>query len=268
MKIIRHLDAAGNIRHASLQPDGSALQIEGDLFRDFKVTTEKMTITKLLAPIAPPMILAIGLNYRSHIGETNSRVPEHPVLFMKSPGAVQNPGDPVELPRHLRSNQVDYEVELAVVIKRACKNVPLESALDYVLGYTVANDISARDWQRQWGGGQFCRGKTFDTFCPLGPCLVTADEIPDPQALSLRMLLNDEVMQESTTAHMIFPVAQLISFLSGSTTLLPGTVILTGTPEGVGMARDPQRWLAPGDQLVSEIAGIGTLSNPVIEEPL
>ncbi|MGC3989852.1 MAG: fumarylacetoacetate hydrolase family protein [Chthoniobacteraceae bacterium] len=268
MKIIRHLDAAGNPAHAALQPDGSALRIEGDLFGDFHTTTEKAEVAKLLAPIAPPMILAIGLNYRSHIGETNSRVPEHPVLFMKSPGAVQNPGDPVELPRHLRSNQVDYEVELAVVIRKTCKNVSRAHALDYVLGYTVANDISARDWQRQWGGGQFCRGKTFDTFCPLGPCLVTADEIPDPQALSLRTMLNGEVMQESTTAHMIFPVAQLISFLSGSTTLFPGTVILTGTPEGVGMARDPQRWLAPGDQLVSEIDGIGTLANPIIEEPL
>ena len=158
---------------------------------------------------------------------------------MKATTAVQNPGDPIVLPRHLRSDEVDYECELAVVIGRRCKNVSRDQALDYVLGYTCANDVSARDWQGKWGGSQWCRGKTFDTFAPLGPCLVTADEIPNPNALAIKLDINGEVMQDWNTDDMIFDVPRLIEFLSGSTTLLPGTVILTGTPHGVGFARKP-----------------------------
>jgi 2-keto-4-pentenoate hydratase/2-oxohepta-3-ene-1,7-dioic acid hydratase in catechol pathway len=161
---------------------------------------------------------------------------------------------------------VDYECELAVVIGRACKNVSKANALDYVLGYTCCNDVSARDWQLKRGGGQWCRGKTFDTFSPMGPCLVTCDEIPDPQTLSIRTVLNGEVMQDWRTDDMIFDVATLIEFLSGSTTLLPGTVILTGTPQGVGMARKPPRWLNAGDVVSVEIEKIGTLTNPVMGE--
>ena len=162
---------------------------------------------------------------------------------MKSPAAVQNPGDPIQLPRHLRSDEVDYECELAVVIGRPCKNVSRDRALEYVLGYTCANDVSARDWQGKWGGSQWCRGKTFDTFAPLGPCLVTPDEIPNPNALAIKLDVNGEVLQDWNTDDMIFDVPTLIEFLSGSTTLLPGTVILTGTPHGVGFARKPPRWL-------------------------
>ena len=171
------------------------------------------------------------------------------------------------LPRHLKSEQVDYECELAVVIRRTCKNVPRASALDYVLGYTCANDVSARDWQKDGGGGQWCRGKTFDTFCPLGPWLVTADEIPNPNALRIKTVLNGQTMQDWGTDDMIFDVPRLIEFLSGSTTLLPGTVILTGTPHGVGMARNPPVWLKAGDQITIEIDAIGALANPVIDEP-
>jgi len=214
----------------------------------------------------PAAILAIGLNYRRHAEETGAGVPTHPVLFMKMPGAVQNPGDPIVLPRWLRSDKVDYEAELAVVIGRTCRNVSRAEAMGCVLGYACANDVSARDWQRDFGGGQFCRGKSFDTFAPLGPHLVTADEIPDPNALRIRTRLNGEVMQDSSTADMIFHVAALIEFLSGSTTLAAGTVILTGTPEGVGMARTPPRWLAPGDVVEVEIERIGRLANPVVEE--
>ena len=193
-------------------------------------------------------------------------IPKNPMVFMKAPTASQNPGDPIVIPRFLSSDKVDYEGELGVVIGRPCKNVSPADALSHVLGYTCANDVSARDWQKEKGGGQFCRGKTFDTFCPVGPCLTTADEITDPSKLTLRTYLNDEKVQESKTDDLIFDVPALISFLSGSTTLLPGTLILTGTPSGVGEARDPKRFLVPGDEVTVEIEGIGLLTNPVVEE--
>jgi 2-keto-4-pentenoate hydratase/2-oxohepta-3-ene-1,7-dioic acid hydratase in catechol pathway len=185
---------------------------------------------------------------------------------MKSPGAAQNPGDPIVLPTKLESKQVDFECELAVVIGKACKNVSKERALDYVLGYTCGNDVSARDWQKDWGGSQWCRGKTFDTFCPLGPALVLRDEIPNPNHLSIKTVLNGEVMQDWNTNDMIFDVPTLIEFLSGSTTLLPGTVILTGTPHGVGMARKPPVFLKQGDSITIAIEKIGELTNPVVNE--
>jgi 2-keto-4-pentenoate hydratase/2-oxohepta-3-ene-1,7-dioic acid hydratase in catechol pathway len=220
----------------------------------------------LLAPVQPTAILCIGLNYRKHAEEGKAKIPQYPVLFVKSPGAVQNPGDPIELPTHLKSNQVDYECELAVVIGKRCKNATKENALDYVLGYTCGNDGSARDWQKDFGGSQWCRGKTFDTFCPLGPCLVTRDEIPNPNALQIKTVLNGETMQDWNTNDMIFDVPTLIAFLSGSTTLLPGTVILTGTPHGVGMARTPPVFLKAGDSVTIEIEKIGKLVNPVKAE--
>ncbi|MBP7737627.1 MAG: fumarylacetoacetate hydrolase family protein [Spirochaetes bacterium] len=266
MKIIRYLDAEGRIGHGALQEDGTALVIDGDVFGDYSVTREKARVLKVLAPVAPPAILCIGLNYRHHAAETGVKVPEQPVLFMKSPGALQNPGDPIEIPTRLKSGMVDYEGELAAVIGKACKNAPRHRALEYVLGYTCANDVSARDWQIQHGGGQWCRGKTFDTFAPLGPCLVTPNEIPDPNRLALRTILNGETVQDWNTNDMIFDVPALIEFLSGSTTLLPGTVIMTGTPQGVGMARKPPLWLKAGDSVSVEIEGIGVLTNPVVDE--
>jgi 2-keto-4-pentenoate hydratase/2-oxohepta-3-ene-1,7-dioic acid hydratase in catechol pathway len=232
------------------------------------VTTSPAEVAKLLAPVAPTGIFGIGLNYRLHAEETNAKIPEWPVLFMKGINAALPPGEPILIPRHLPSEEVDYECELAVVIGRAAKNVSRDRALDYVLGYTCANDVSARDWQKRLGGGQWCRGKTFDTFAPLGPCLVTRDEIPNPNTLRIGTLLNGERVQDSTTADMIFDVPALIEFLSGSTTLPVGTVILTGTPQGVGMARKPPRWLKPGDVVTIEIEGIGQLTNPVqLETP-
>lgn len=266
MKIIRFQDASGNIAHASQQADGSALVIEGDIFGSYRVTDRKADVAKLLAPINPRSILCIGLNYRHHAAESGAAVPEHPVLFMKSPGVLQNPGDPILLPTHLKSNSVDYECELAVVIGKAAKNVSKENALDYVLGYTCANDVSARDWQKNGGGGQWCRGKTFDTFLPLGPVLVTTDEIPNPNELAIKTILNGETVQDWNTNDMIFDVPTLIAFLSASTTLVPGTVIITGTPHGVGMARTPPLWLKAGDSVTIEIEKIGALTNPVLEE--
>jgi 2-keto-4-pentenoate hydratase/2-oxohepta-3-ene-1,7-dioic acid hydratase in catechol pathway len=265
MKIIRHLTPDGAAQ-AALQPDGTALEIAGDIFGDFRVTDRVVRPGKLLAPVAPANILCIGLNYRKHAAEGGHSLPEFPVLFMKPTSAVQNPGDPVKIPQKLASTKVDYECELAVVIGRRCKNATRANALDFVLGYTCANDVSARDWQQQWGGSQWCQGKSFDTFCPLGPVLVTRDEIPNPNSLRIKTLLNGQVMQDWNTDDMIFDVPRLIEFLSGGKTLLPGTVILTGTPHGVGFARKPPVFMKAGDTVSVEIEKIGTLTNPVLNE--
>ena len=261
MKIIRYQNSAGQPGFAT-----NGKVIVGDIFGEFNVSTETADVQKVLAPIVPVSILCIGLNYRQHAEETGAKFPAYPVLFTKGINTVQGPGGPIELPTHLPSEEIDYECELAVVIGKACKNVSRADALKYVWGYTCANDVTARDWQKQKGGSQWCRGKTFDTFCPLGPCLVSADEIPNPNALRLRTILNGEVMQDSNTADMIFDVPALIEFLSGSNTLLPGTVIMTGTPSGVGMARQPPRWLREGDEVTIEVEGIGQLTNPVRRE--
>ncbi|HVU22928.1 MAG TPA: fumarylacetoacetate hydrolase family protein [Opitutus sp.] len=267
MKFIRYLDNSGRAHHGAEQPDGSVLRLDGDIYDAPRVTAERADVAKLLAPIVPTQILCIGLNYRRHATETGARIPERPILFVKGVNTLQHPGEPILLPRHLRSDEVDYECELAVVIGRAAKNVSRARALDYVLGYTCANDVSARDHQIKLGGGQWCRGKFFDTFAPLGPRLVTADEIPDPNALAISTTLNGERVQDSRTSDMIFDVPALIEYLSGSTTLVPGTIILTGTPEGVGMARKPEaRWLRPGDAVTIEIEKIGQLTNPVAAE--
>ena len=266
MKIVRLQGPSDSVQYAALAADGQLRRIEGDLFGEYRVGDVVVSPGKRLAPLEPAAIFCIGLNYRQHAEETQSPIPERPVLFMKSPAAVQHPGDAIVLPRRLRSDAVDFECELAVVIGRRCKNVSRASALDYVLGYTCANDVSARDWQKNWGGGQWCRGKTFDTFAPLGPCLVLRDEIPNPNALRIRTMLNGQTMQDSNTSDMIFDVPALIEFLSGSTTLLPGTVILTGTPQGVGAARKPPVFLKPGDSVTVSIDGIGELTNPVEEE--
>lgn len=266
MKIIRYREPDGKIEYAAQAEDGSARVLAGDIFGDLQVTERAANVAKRLAPVVPTAVLGIGLNYRRHAEETGAAIPEYPILFMKGLNTVQNPGDPILLPTFLPSDQVDYECELAVVIGRACKNVAREDALNYVLGYTCANDVSARDWQMARGGSQWCRGKTFDTFAPLGPCLVTPDEMPHPNALEIKTILNGEVVQNSNTNDMIFDVASLIAFLSGSATLLPGTVILTGTPPGVGMARNPPRWLQDGDTVTVEIEGIGALTNPVARE--
>ena len=267
MKLIRHLTPAGPA-WAALQPDGSARAVAGDLLGEYRVTDQTVQPGKRLAPLQPSNLLCIGLNYRKHAAESNSPPPPHPVLFIKNTASVQNPGDPIEIPQKLPSTRVDYECELAVVIGRRCKNISKADALDHVLGYTCANDVSARDWQRDGGGGQWCQGKSFDTFCPLGPVLVTKDEISNPNDLRIKTVLNGTVMQDWTTSDMIFDVPTLIEFLSASKTLLAGTVILTGTPHGVGFARQPPVWLKPGDTVSVEIEKIGTLTNPVVNEPI
>ena len=266
MKIIRYETAAGEQAYGQQHAAGAVTRLSGDLFGSLTDTQQPVQVAKLLAPLVPRDIICIGLNYRKHADEGGKPVPEFPVVFMKNSGTLQNPGDPIVLPRRLKSDSVDYECELAVVLKKDCYNVSKANALDYVLGYTCANDVSARDWQMKFGGSQWCRGKTFATFCPLGPCLTTADEIPNPNNLGIRTVLNGQTMQDWNTNDMIFDVPTLIEFLSGSTRLAAGTVILTGTPHGVGAARKPPVFLQPGDTVTIEIDGIGALTNPVIAE--
>jgi 2-keto-4-pentenoate hydratase/2-oxohepta-3-ene-1,7-dioic acid hydratase in catechol pathway len=212
------------------------------------------------APIDPPSkIVCVGLNYRDHATEQGSPLPERPILFAKWPNTLVGPGDPIEIPAITR--QVDYEAELGVVVGSRVRGVSIENALEAVRGYLCLNDVSARDLQfsdRQW-----TRGKSPDTFCPVGPVLVPAAEVPDPQALRIRAILNGEVMQDSTTANMVFGVAELIAFISQAITLEPGDVIATGTPAGVGAFREPPVFMAPGDEVTIEIESLGALTNPV-----
>lgn len=264
MKIVRYCSKDGSVSFGALHPDGSVTVCDGGLFHSLSDTGTIVSGMKLLAPLVPSAILCVGLNYYDHAREMGLKKPDFPVLFMKNPSSLANPCDPVIIPRSCESApEVDYEIELAVVIGRAAKNVSEAEAMDCVFGYTIANDVSARICQKQ-NGGQWVRAKSFDTFCPLGPALVTKDEIPDPQSLTLVTRLNDRTVQDGSTSDMIFSVARIISLLSQDMTILPGSVILTGTPAGVGVGRNPQLFLSPGDHLDLTIAPIGTLSNPVI----
>jgi 2-keto-4-pentenoate hydratase/2-oxohepta-3-ene-1,7-dioic acid hydratase in catechol pathway len=265
MRIIRFL-SGGEVYLGQPIDQQSARVIEGELLGTYRVTERQMPIDKLLAPLIPTDILCIGSNYRQHVAESGAAMPVHPLLFIKSSGTLNNPFDPIPIPR--LSSQVDFEAELAVVIGKRAKAVSKENALDYVFGYTCANDVSARDWQRDkvLGGGQFARGKSFDGFCPLGPAIATKDEIPDPNKLRLQCFLNGQTMQDHNTADMIFDVPTLIESLSSTMTLLPGAVILTGTPHGVGMGRTPPVWMKDGDRIVVELDVIGRLENPVRQD--
>ena len=264
MRIIRFLDDAGQQRFGKDFDNGQATLLEGDSITGLVETDQICNVKKLLAPIVPPAIIGIGLNYHQHANETGMEAPKYPVVFMKNPASIANPGDPVLLHSScMEPPEVDYEAELAVVIGQAAKDVSTDDALKHVLGYTAANDVSARRWQGRKGAGQWVRAKSFDTFCPLGPELVTADELQDPQNLRLTCELNGQLMQDGNTGDMIFPVAELISFLSTGATLLPGTVILTGTPSGVGFTRKPPVYLMPGDTVEVTLEGIGLLKNTV-----
>ena len=214
-----------------------------------------------LAPVPRPgKLICIGLNYRDHAAESNMPIPKTPVIFSKFSTGVIAPGEPVVLPS--TSIQVDYEAELAVVIGRRAKNVRSGRAFEYVLGYTCFNDVSARDFQ--FADGQWQRGKSCDTFAPMGPTIVTADSVADPHRLSIKLILNGQAMQDSNTDQLIFGVPELIEFLSETITLEPGDVIATGTPPGVGFARKPPVFLKPGDEMIVDIESIGGLNNPVV----
>jgi len=264
MKIARVLTSQSTTPVWVTEQNGQLLRLTGDpLAGTARATSETVVAVRWLPPVEVAAIICIGLNYRQHAVESNLPVPKEPVVFMKNPSAATGHLEPIRLPR-VCADEVDYECELAVIIGRTARDVPVEKALEYVAGYTAANDVSARVWQLQRGGSQWVRGKSFDTFAPLGPFLVTPDEIPNPNRLVIRTRLNGEVLQDSNTADMIFDVPTLISFLSQDTTLLPGTAILTGTPQGIGWARQPKRLLHAGDEVSIEIDGLGTLTNPVM----
>ena len=215
------------------------------------------------APLIPRKIVAVGLNYRAHAEESAVEPPERPLIFAKFPSSVVGPQEPIVIDSAL-AERVDWEVELAIVVGRRMRDVPAEQALDHVFGYTVANDISARDVQ--FSDGQWTRGKSFDTFCPLGPVVVTGDELGDISDLRLTTKVNGEVMQDDTTASMIFDIPYLLEFCSRSFTLDAGDVVLTGTPDGCGEFMDPPVHLKPGDTVEVEVEGIGALTNPIVGE--
>jgi 5-carboxymethyl-2-hydroxymuconate isomerase len=212
-------------------------------------------------PLRPGKIIGIGLNYRDHIDEAGLRAPEQPLIFAKLPSSVIGPGEPIVIDPAVTRN-VDWEVELAVIVGRRMRRIAERDALDHVHGYTVANDVSARDVQ--FAETQLVRAKSLDTFCPLGPVVVTADEIADPQALRLRTRVNGETVQDASTAQMVFGVAELLAFCSRSFTLEAGDILLTGTPHGCGAFLTPPRSLQPGDVVEVEAEGIGVLRNPVV----
>jgi 2-keto-4-pentenoate hydratase/2-oxohepta-3-ene-1,7-dioic acid hydratase in catechol pathway len=246
MRIVRELDhtdpSAWTRRHGAVLP---------------------LADVRLLAPVPRPgKIICIGLNYRDHAEESKLPVPESPITFSKYVTCVANPAAPVYLPR--TSEKVDYEAELAFVIGRRAKHVERSRAFDYVLGYTNFNDVSARDFQ--FADGQWQRGKSCDTFAPMGPAIVTPDEIPDPHRLRIQLRLNGQTMQDSSTGQLIFGIDELIAFLSATVTLEPGDVVATGTPPGVGFARKPPVFLKAGDLMEVEIEGLGVLSNPVLAD--
>ena len=219
--------------------------------------------TRLLAPIPrPPKIICVGLNYRDHAIESKMEIPKAPTIFAKFATSVIGPGDAIVLPKN--SVKPDYEAELAFVIGKGGRHIPKERWQEHVFGYTNLNDVSARDYQM--ATTQWMMGKTFDTFAPFGPAIVTADEIPDPHALDIQMIINGEVLQNSNTSQLIFRIPELIEYLSSVFTLEPGDIVSTGTPAGVGFSRTPPRWLRPGDDVVVKISGLGELRNPVRAE--
>jgi 2-keto-4-pentenoate hydratase/2-oxohepta-3-ene-1,7-dioic acid hydratase in catechol pathway len=226
--------------------------------------THAAASAKLLPPLPDPQkIICVGLNYRDHAAESGAAIPREPILFSKYPTALIGPGEAIVLPAE--SQEVDYEAELVIVIGKKGRHLSKEQALGHIAGYTVGHDVSARDWQLKKDGKQWMVGKTFDTFAPLGPELVTSDEVGDPHNLGIRLRLNGTVMQESNTKQMIFSAGELVAYLSIVFTLLPGDLIYTGTPPGVGMARKPPVFLKGGDAVEVEIDKLGVLRNPVVQ---
>jgi len=262
LKIAR-IETGDKIAHAVVEDDAFRL-IEGDILDSWKPGdhTVPRSQATLLAPVDPPQIVAIGLNYRKHAEESKMAIPEAPLLFIKTANAVVGPDQPILLPK-MAPDEVDYECELVIVIGKRAKNVTEDQAPDYVLGYTCGNDVSARDCQLRLDK-QWARGKCFDTFAPIGPWIETDPGNPDK--LDIRLTLNGDVMQESDTSDLVFSCAQLVGYISRCMTLEPGSIVMTGTPSGVGFTRKPPVFLREGDTVTVEIEGIGQLTNPVTKE--
>lgn len=263
MRIVRFQQGQKEPSYGILESDSRIIRVEGDIFGEWERGHEKVDLesVRLLAPIQPPNVLAIGLNYRPHAIESGLEIPKAPVLFLKASTAVIGPEQPIVLPA-LAPDEVDYEAELVIVIGTPARNVSEDEALKCVFGYTCGNDVAARDCQLRLDA-QWARAKSFDTFAPLGPWIETELE---PDACRIICRLNGETMQDSNTRDLIFSTRQLVSYLSHCMTLLPGTVIMTGTPSGVGFARQPPVFLRAGDVVEVKIEGIGALRNPVIGE--
>jgi 2-keto-4-pentenoate hydratase/2-oxohepta-3-ene-1,7-dioic acid hydratase in catechol pathway len=247
-----------------LEVDPAVLKAAAQVSRREKAAVYPAATAKLLAPVPDPhKIVCLGLNYRDHAAESGSPIPRDPVLFSKYATALIGQGDNIVLPPV--SHEVDYEAELVIVVGKRGRDIRLDQAMAYVAGYTIGHDVSARDWQLKKDGKQWMVGKTFDTFAPTGPHLVTADEVPDPQRLGIRLRLNGQLMQDSNTSQMIFSVGTTLAYLSQVFTLEPGDLVFTGTPPGVGVARKPPVFLKGGDVVEVEIDGLGVLRNPVVQ---
>ena len=261
MKYVKFIDTDSHIRNGVLESDGAIKLLDGSILDKYQVTDESLTVKDIqeyLPPVVPPNIIAIGRNYTEHALELDSEVPERPLIFLKATSSLLAHGQSIRLPKPA-PHEVDYEAELVVVIGKLAKCITAEQAPDYILGYTCGNDVTARDCQKRLDK-QWARAKSFDTFAPVGPFIET--EL-DPTNIRVRSILNGATMQDDTTGNMIFPVFELISYLSQNFTLWPGTLIFTGTPSGVGAGRKPPVFLKPGDTIKIEVEGVGTLENTV-----
>lgn len=278
-RLIRFLAKDGQVYYGdAILPPGvtdiskvtQAKVIKGDIFGQHQVTDQTAEVKLLLAPLAREdigTVRGLGLNYEQHAKESNLPIPKYPVLFYKPVPSIGGPTDDIPVPYLVQDDEgLDYECELVIVVGKLAKDVPENRALDYVLGYAVGNDVSHREWQIKRGGGQWALGKSFDGWAPFGPGIVTTDVIRDPNALMILTKLNGQTVQSSSTKDMIFHVAQTVSFLSKGATLLPGDLIFTGTPQGVGMGRKPQLWLKDGDQVEVSLDSVGSCVNKVVYE--
>jgi 2-keto-4-pentenoate hydratase/2-oxohepta-3-ene-1,7-dioic acid hydratase in catechol pathway len=275
MKLVSYSAADGVVRPGALLPDNTIVTL-GDTYRDalgviasgvtglpHNGPTVSLDAVRLHAPLAnPPRVFAIGLNYRDHAKESGMEIPTTPVVFFKLTTSIIGPGDAIVLPKN--STMPDYEAEFAFVIGKGGYRIPAAAWQHHVYGYTIVNDVSARDVQ--FATTQWSMSKSFPTFCPMGPAIVTADEIADPHALQISLSIDGETLQNSNTRELVFGIPQLIEHLSSITPLLPGDVISTGTPPGVGLGRNPKRWLKPGETVTVTIEGLGSLTNPVVDE--
>jgi len=275
MKLVSFSAADGLIRPGVLLADNSVVDLANEGYADALAVitaglsaapagpTVSASDVKLHAPLSnPPRVFAIGLNYRDHAIESGMAIPNTPVVFFKLTTAIIGPGEPIVLPKN--STEPDYEAELAFVIGKGGYRIPASAWRDHVYGYTIVNDVSARDVQL--ATSQWSMGKSFPTFCPLGPAIVTADEIADPHQLAIGLTIDGVVHQNSNTRELIFKIPELVEYLSSITPLLPGDIVSTGTPYGVGLGRTPKRWLKPGETVTITVEGLGSLTNPCIAE--